>query len=272
VVRLREKLAWFDNRPLSGRGILLTRAAAQAGEFSGMLSRLGARVHECPTISIVPPEDHGELDRAIAVLNGFHWLIFTSVNAVRYFFDRLAALGGDTRAIGASRVCAVGPMTSAALLPFGVRADLVPDDYKAEGVIAAFRGMDVAGKRFLFPKGDRARDVIQTGLAELGGEVVAPVAYCNVIPEYLPTPVLQALEERKIDCVTFTSSSTVENLTAMLGENKIIKLLGGAAVAAIGPVTSKTCQELGLEVSIEPKEHTLSALTEEIVEYFRDKA
>lgn len=272
VVKLREKLRWFDNRPLSGRGIMVTRSADQAGEFSAMLAELGARVYECPTISIVPPEDCTELNRAIASLAGFHWLIFTSVNAVKYFFDRLAALGLDTRTIGACRVCAVGPRTAAALLPFGVRADLVPDDYKAEGVIAAFRTMDVKGKRFLFPRGDKARDIIPDGLTGLGGEVVAPVAYCNVIPEELPEHLLAALEEKKIDCITFTSSSTVENLAAMLGENRLLHLLEGIAVAAIGPVTARTCRELGLEVVIEPKEYTLAALTEGIVEYFRERA
>jgi len=271
VVRLREKLRWFDNRPLSGRGVLVTRAADQAGEFSVMLAEMGARVYDCATISIVPPEDCTELDRAIASLNGFHWLIFTSVNAVKFFFDRLAALGLDTRAIGASRICAVGPKTAAALLPFGVRADLVPDDYKADGVIAAFRAMDVKGKRFLFPKGNKARDIIPSGLAGLGGEVVAPVAYCNVLPEILPEQVLAALEERRINCVTFTSSSTVENLSAMLGENRFLHLLEGLVVAAIGPVTARTCRELGLEVHIEPQEYTLAALTQEMVKYFANK-
>jgi uroporphyrinogen III methyltransferase / synthase len=271
VVRLREKLRWFDNRPLSGRGILVTRAAEQAGEFSGMLADLGARVFECPTISIVPPADYAELDQAIASLYTFDWVIFTSVNAVKYFFGRLDALGLDTRAIGSARVCAVGPKSAAALLPFGVRADLVPDDYKAEGVIASFRSLYVKGMRFLFPRGDRAGDVIPAGLAALGGEVSAPVAYCNVIPDYLPDPVMEALEERKIDCVTFTSSSTVENLSAMLGENRFLHLLNGIAVAAIGPVTAKSCRELELEVHMEPKEYTLEAMSEAIVEYFIDK-
>jgi uroporphyrinogen III methyltransferase / synthase len=271
VVRFRERLAWFDNRPLSGRGILVTRAADQAGEFSAMLAGLGARVYECPTISILPPEDNTELDRAIASLGGFHGLIFTSVNAVKYFFDRLAALGLDTRAIASCRVCAVGPKTAAALIPCGVRADLVPDEYKAEGVIASFRAMDVKGRRFLFPRGDRARDVIPAGLAGLGGEVDAPVAYRNVIPDHLPDPVIKALEERRLDCVTFTSSSTADNLAAMMGENRFLHLLYGVAVAAIGPVTARTCRELGLEVHIEPEEYTLEAMTGAIVEYFRGK-
>ncbi len=272
VVNLREKLRWFDNRSLSGRVILVTRAAAQAGEFSGMLAELGARVIECPTIRLVPPEDYTELDRSIASLADYDWLIFTSANAVKFFFARLAELGKDARAMGPCRVCAVGPKTAAALLPLGVRADLVPEDYKAEGVIAAFRAMDVKGKRFLFPRGDKARDVIPAGLADLGGEVVSPVTYCNVTPEYPPDLVMQALEGKKIDCATFTSSSTVENLAAMLGENNLLHLLEGVAVAAIGPITARTCRELGLDVVIEPKEYTLAALTEGIVKYFRGNA
>ncbi len=271
VVQLREKLRWFDNRPLSGRSVLVTRAAEQAGEFSGMLAELGAQVYECPTIRLIPPEDYSELDHAINSLSGFDWLIFTSANAVKFIFSRLTELGKDTRAVGPCRICAVGPRTAAALLPHGVRADLVPKDYKAEGVIEAFRTMDIKGRRFLFPKGDKARDVIPVGLTSLGGEVVAPVSYCNVTPEYLPDPVMRALEGRKIDCATFTSSSTVESLAVMLGENNLLHLLEGVAVAAIGPVTARTCRDLGLDVAVEPKEYTLSALTEEIVKYFQNR-
>jgi len=271
VVRLREKLRWFDNRPLSGRGVLVTRAAEQSGEFSEMLAELGARVIECPTIRLVPPEDYTELDRAIGSIAGFHWLIFTSVNSVKFFFARLADFGRDSRAIGSCRVCAVGPRTAAALLPHGVRADLVPEEYKAEGVLDAFRGIKVNEGKFLIPRGDKGRDVLITGLEGLGGEVVAPVAYRNVVPDYLPDTMLQALVEKKIDCVTFTSSSTVENLAAMLGENNMIHLLDSVAVAAIGPITAKTCRELGLDVAIEPKEYTLTALTAEIVKYFQNR-
>ncbi|HTP64350.1 MAG TPA: uroporphyrinogen-III C-methyltransferase, partial [Geobacteraceae bacterium] len=271
VVQLREKLRWFDNRPLSGRSILVTRSAEQAGEFSEMLADLGARMYECPTIRLVPPDDYAELDRAINSLSSFDWLIFTSANAVKFFFERLGELGCDSRVIGPCRVCAVGPRTATALLPHGVRADLVPEDYKAEGVIAEFKAMDVKGRRFLFPKGDKAGDVIPAGLTSLGGEVVAPVAYYNVIPDYTPSQVAAALEEKKIDCATFTSSSTVENLSVMLGENNLLRLLDGVTVAAIGPVTARTCRDLGLDVAIEPKEYTLAALTEEIVKYFQNR-
>ena len=271
VVRLREKLRWFDNRPLSGRGVLITRAADQAGEFGDMLAAQGARVYECPTIRLVPPTEYAELDGAIASLSGFDWLVFTSVNAVHHFFARLAELGRDTRALGPARVCAVGPKTAAALAPYGIRADLVPADYKGEGVVAAFREIEVRGKRVLFPRADKARDVIPSGLAALGAQVVAPVAYRNVLPEALPREIQEALEERRIHCATFTSSSTAENLAALLGENRLLQFLDGVAIAAIGPVTAKTCRELGLQVDIEPGEYTLAAMTDEMVKYFKQK-
>lgn len=268
VVTLRDKLRWFDNRPLFGKGILVTRAADQAGEFSRLLAGYGAQVFECPTIRIVPPETFAELDAAIDTLPSFAWLIFTSCNAVSSFFARLHDRGLDTRAIGPCRICAVGPKTAAALSTYGITADLVPADYKAEGVIEAFSALDMNGKRVLFPKADRARDLIPTELQKMGAEIEAPVAYRNVIPESLPAEALQALEERRIRCITFTSSSTAQNLAAMLGENRLLNLLEGVAIASIGPITSRTCRELGLPVDIEPPAYTLEALTGEIVRYF----
>lgn len=268
VVNLRDKLRWFDNRPLFGKGILVTRAADQAGEFSAMLENRGARVFECPTIQIIPPESFLELDAAIGSLAAFQWIIFTSGNAVQYFFERLRRLGLDSRALGYCQVCAVGPRTAEALEAHGVRADLIPADYKAEGVVAAFAAMDISGKRILFPKADRARDLIPLELGKMGAEVAAPIAYRNVVPDALPQETLAALEERRIHCATFTSSSTAENLAAILGENRLLKLMEGVKIAAIGPVTARTCRELGLPVDMEPAKYTLADMTEEIVKYF----
>ncbi|HJV35929.1 uroporphyrinogen-III C-methyltransferase [Geomonas sp.] len=268
VVNLRETLRWFDNRPLFGRSVLVTRGADQAGEFSSKLERLGARVYACPTIEITPPASYAELDQAIASLDGFDWIVFTSYNAVKYFFDRLHERGLDTRALGRCRVCAVGPKTAAALSPFGVKADLVPEDYKAEGVVAAFSEMEMAGQRILFPRGDRARDVIPERLKAMGASVVAPVAYANETPDDIPPEALRALEERRVDSVTFTSSSTVQNLASILGDNRFLHLMEGVKVASIGPVTSKTCRDLGLEVDMEPAEYTLDALTAELIAHF----
>jgi uroporphyrinogen III methyltransferase/synthase len=271
VVRLREQLRWFDNRPLFGKGILVTRAADQAGEFSQLLAAQGAQVFECPTIRLVPPPSLAELDAAIADLSSFAWLILTSGNAVRYFFDRLATMGRDARALANCRVCAVGPKTAAAIRGYGITPDLVPADYKAEGVVAEFAKLNIDGQRILFPRADKAREVIPPALTSMGAEVVAPVVYCNVLPDNVPVDALLALEERRIHCVTFTSSSTVENLAAMLGENLFIRLLDGVTVAAIGPITAKTCRDLGLDVQIEPEKYTLDAMTTEIVRFFAGK-
>jgi len=268
VVKLREKLRWFDTRPLFGKGILVTRSEDQAGEFSRLLAEKGASVFECPTISLVPPESHVELDRAIEGLSSFDWLVFTSANAVAFFFSRLATKNLDARALGGCRVCAVGPKTAASLLPYGIRPDLVPADYKAEGVVAEFGRMEMKGKKILFPKADKARDLIPAALGEMGAAVTAPVAYRNIIPDGIPEKTLQALEEQRIHCVTFTSSSTAENLSAILGENRMLRLLEGVTVAAIGPVTAKTCRELGLKVHIEPQKYTLENMTEAISDFF----
>ncbi len=268
VVNLREKLRWFDNRPLFGKGILVTRASDQAGEFSKFLTDQGARVFECPTISIVPTDNFTDLDRAVGSLERFDWLIFTSYNAVKYFFRRMHALKLDSRALSSCRVCSVGPKTAAALACYGIRADLVPDSYKAEGVVEAFSSQDVAGKVALFPRADRARDVIPNGLRQLGMEVEAPIAYRNVIPEELPHNIIEAFEDKKIHCASFTSSSTIENLAAMVGENRLLHLLEGVVIAAIGPITARSCRELGLRVAVEPAEHTIEALAGEIVKFF----
>jgi len=270
VVSLREELRWFDNRPLFGRTVLVTRAADQAGEFSALLEERGARVIECPTIRLLPPESYAELDAMIGDLAGFDWLVLTSANAVQFFFARLQTLSLDARALGRCRVCAVGPKTASAIRAHGVNPDLVPADYKAEGVVAAFAEANLSGARILFPRADKAREVIPQGLAGLGAQVVSPVAYCNVIPDSLPAQALEALEQGEIDCVTFTASSTAENLAAMLGAERFARLLDGVVVASIGPITSKTCRKLGLEVRIEPAEYTLAALTDAMVGYFAD--
>jgi len=268
VVGLRDELAWFDRRPLFGRSVLVTRAADQAGEFAALLEGLGARVYECPTIRLVPPPDFSELDAALQTLSSFSWLVLTSANSVRVFFGRLVALGLDARALAGVRVCAVGPKTAAAIRDYGIAPDLVPADYKAEGVVAAFAERGISGARILFPRADKAREVIPRQLGELGADVIAPVAYCNIIPERLPDEALAALEAGAIDCATFTASSTVENLHAILGAERFQQLLAPVAIASIGPITSQTCRKLGLEVTIEPEQYTLDALCAALARHY----
>ncbi|NVO00551.1 MAG: uroporphyrinogen-III C-methyltransferase [Geobacteraceae bacterium] len=268
VVKLRETLRWFDSKPLFAKTVLVTRSENQAGEFSAMLAAKGARVLECPTITLLPPESWGAVDAEIERLASFDWVIFTSANGVNFFFERLAAKGLDARAFADCRICVVGAKTAAHLASHGIKADLMPSDYKAEGVVAEFAKLDITGLKFLIPQVDKARDVIPKGLAAMGGSVITPLTYRNSTPDNIPAKVLQALEEKRVDCVTFTSSSTVDNFAAMLGENRMLHFLEGVKVAAIGPITAKSCRDIGLNVDIEPEKYTLEEMTEEIVKYF----
>ena len=268
VVALREKLQWFDKRPLCGKKIIVTRATEQAGEFSAALAARGATVLECPTIRLVEPENWQLLDMAIRDLPEYDWVVLTSGNAVRYFFQRLNTRGLDARALAGCRICAVGPKTADEILSFGIKPDLIPSDFKAEGVVDEFSRLDMHNTRVLFPRADKARDLIPNELKRLGAHVDSPVAYRNFLPERLPPETLFALEKRSVDCITFTSSSTVQNLAAMLGEELMLDMLKGVAVASIGPITSKSCRDLGLKVDIEPQAYTLQSLAESLETYF----
>jgi uroporphyrinogen III methyltransferase/synthase len=269
VVALREKLKWFDRRPLCGKKIIVTRAAEQAGEFSAKLAARGATVLECPTIRLVEPESWQLVDLAIRELPGYDWLVLTSANAVRYFFQRLDTLGLDARALGCCKICVVGPKTADEIRAFGIKPDLVPTDYKAEGVVDEFSRLDMQGSRVLFPRAEKTRDVIPRELKRMGAHVDSPVAYRNIFPERLPPETLFALEKRSVDCITFTSSSTVQNLAAMLGEELMLDMLKGVVVASIGSITSKSCRDLGLRVDIEPASSTLDSLTEALEAHFK---
>jgi uroporphyrinogen III methyltransferase/synthase len=272
VVTLRDKLRWFDNRPLSGRKVIVTRTSEQAGEFSTQLIARGATVLECPTIKLVEPFDWSELDAAIENLQNFNWLVLTSVNAARYFFDHLYSLGLDSRSLGTCRVCTVGPRTAEAVRSYGILPDLVPVEYKAEAVVDEFSRLDISGQRILFPKADRAREIIPEGLAQMGAHVTTPVIYRNILPDRLCPETLLSLEKRCIDCITFTSASTALNMAELLGVDLLVNMLKGVVVASIGPITSKACRDLGLKVDIQPEEYTIPALADAIQRYFSTAA
>lgn len=273
VVNLRQQLAWFDQRPLFGKRIMVTRAADQAGEFSRMLEERGAAVIECPTIRLTAPDSWDELDAALDELAGFDWLVLTSANAVRFFFGRLRERGGDSRSLGRCKVCVVGPKTAELVQAQGIVPDLVPEQFTAEGVVAAFSAAGVAGQRVLFPRADAARDLIMVELTGLGAEVTAPVAYCNRLPEQVPPAALRALEERQIDLITFSASSTVRNLAALFGgAGRLGEMLDGVVVASIGPITSTTCRELGLTVGVEPQHSTLPDLVTVLEKHYAPRS
>jgi len=235
-----------------------------------MLTDLGATVSECPTIKLLEPANWNGLDEAVNDIKSFSWLLLTSANSVQFFFKRLRVLGVDARVLGTCKVCVVGPKTAEAISSYGILPDLIPSDYKAEGIISEFSRIGIKGLNILYPRVDKARDLIPKELEHMGAHVTSPIIYRNVLPDRLCPETILALEKRSIDCITFTSSSTVQNMAALLGTDLLINMLKGVTVASIGPVTSKSCRELGLRVDIEPSEYTLSALSAAIQSYFTD--
>jgi uroporphyrinogen III methyltransferase/synthase len=195
-------------------------------------------------------------------------LIFTSVNGVRFFFQRLQEHGEDVRVLHGIRLGAIGPKTAAKLTERGLRLDLVPSEYRAEAVIEELGEQEVRGKRFLLPRAAKAREILPEKLEEMGGQIDVVTAYETIRPAGKSEEVRSLLQKGAISCITFTSSSTVENFAAMFPGDDLPSLLDKAAIACIGPITAQTAREHGLEVDIMPAEYTVEALTAEVVEYF----
>ncbi|MCS6953710.1 MAG: uroporphyrinogen-III C-methyltransferase [Bryobacterales bacterium] len=261
VVRLREKLNWFERLPLFGRRVVVTRAREQAGELATRLRDLGAEVIELPTIEIRPAADYGPLDRALACLGSYDWLIFTSANGVRFFLERLDASSTDLRALKA-RLCAIGPATRQALEALHLKVDLMPEEYVAESLVRAFASEDLAGKRILLPRAAVARDVVPAELRRRGAYVDVVEAYRTEPPAHLATHVREIFgTQPKPQWITFTSSSTVKNFMEAGGAG----LLEGVRIASIGPVTSATVRRFGLEVAAEARPYTVEGLVAAIL-------
>ncbi|HEX9020818.1 MAG TPA: uroporphyrinogen-III C-methyltransferase [Nitrospirota bacterium] len=271
VVKLREKLNWYESKPLFGKRVVVTRSRGQASVFAEMLIDRGASTVEFPTIEVVPPASWDELDSAVNAIETYHWVIFTSANAVKFFMERLRDLGKDLRMLKGVNICAVGPKTAESLGQYGLRADLIPAEFKAEGVLAALGDENVKGRRFLIPRAKVAREIIPDKLRERGAEVTVATAYENVRPASDIERVKKIFKGKKISVVTFTSSSTVHNFVEILGQKEYKSFLEGAAVACIGPVTAKTAEEYGMKVDIMPKEYTIPAFVEAMVEFFKKR-
>lgn len=271
VVKLRQKLNWYESKPLFGKRIVVTRSRDQASAFAEMLIDRGATTIELPTIDVVPPASWDELDAALHAVESFDWIIFTSANAVRFFMERLRALGKDVRMLKGVRICTVGPKTAESLEPFGLRADLIPAEFKAEGVLAALGSTDVKGKKFLVPRAKAAREIIPEKLREAGADVTVATAYENVKPASDVDRVRKLLEEKKIAAVTFTSSSTVHNFVEMVGQKEYKALMNGVKVACIGPITAKTANEYGMNIDIMPQEYTIPAFVDALTKFYNQK-
>ncbi len=273
VVRLREQLNWFEKRPLFGKRIVLTRAQEQAQEFSRLLAAYGAEPIEVPTIQIVPPAGWHAIDHAIGRLAGYHWLLFTSVNGVKPFMERLRAAHKDSRALAHLQVCAIGPRTAAELAQYGVTPDVVPSEYQAEGILAAFEGQSLHGKRVLIPRAEVAREILPEQLRRMGAEVDVIAVYRTIAPAADVSRLREQIAVGDIDLITFTSSSTVRNFVELVGGADEARRLGAkTAIGCIGPITAQTASEYGLSVAIVPPENTVPALAQAIVRHFSEGA
>ena len=263
VVSLRSSLNWFEQKPLLGHGVLVTRSREQASVMSRQLSRLGAKVAEFPTISIVPATDAAPIHKAARRLCEYDWVIFTSPNGVDYFWHELTALGLDARAFAATAVAAIGPATAEALARRGICADFVPETFVAENLLAGLIATGMAGKKVLVPRAETARDILPQGLEKAG-------ALCQVLPVYRTIPatvdtaaMLKRLGDGSIRYVTFASSSTVTHFLKAVPED-ILRKNDQLRFACIGPITAQTLRDAGFTCHVMPERHTIPALVEAI--------
>ena len=256
---------------LQGKTILITRAREQSGEFAARLREQGAEVIEFPTIEIVPPLRWEEIDRAIEQLDAYDWIIFTSANGVTFFCQRLNERGKGLGFPDSVKVCAIGPATARQLKQNGIRVDYTPKEYVAEAILDGFEKMSVRGKRILLARVKKARDVLPKGLKAMGAQIDVVEAYRTLKPRGGSKRLKEILAQGKVDVITFTSSSTVNHFIELLGRGDIREKLKGVTIASIGPVTSRTAREQGLDVDIQPEAYTIPALTEAIVDYFAGK-
>ncbi len=276
VVNLRDTINWYEKRSLFSKRIVVTRTRDQASELVSLLENNGAECIEFPTISLEPVESYEILDRALEEIENFHWVLFTSINAVDYFFKRLFASGKDVRELKGPKIAAVGKVTAEALACRGIKADLLPDEFTGDGLAETLINKGVKDLNILIPRAVKARETLPERLKDAGAEVTLAPVYRNVLPksiegEKLKGELLQALEEKRVDMVTFTSSSTVKNFITLLdinGPEELRDLMSGVAVATIGPITAKTAESCGLQIDVQPAEFTIPCMVESIVTYF----
>jgi uroporphyrinogen III methyltransferase/synthase len=273
VVGLRQHLRWFDERPLFGKRIVVTRSREQAGELVDLLESLGAEPIEAPMIRVMPPDDYVPLDKAVAEAGTYDWIVFTSANGVDFFMQRLAGTNGDIRDLKGVRLIAIGPATADRLARHGLRVDLEPAESRAEAIVQSLREKeDPKGKRFLLPRADIAREVLPDELRRAGADVTEVVTYKTVLAEIEregDPDIYRMLLEKRIDVVTFTSASTVKNFVQIFGAEQAPDLLNATKVASIGPVTAEAAEQYGIKTAIMPREYTIPALVEAIVAHFR---
>jgi uroporphyrinogen III methyltransferase/synthase len=269
VVNLRQSLKWFENRPLLGKRIVVTRTRQQASDLVRLLSDQGAECLEYPTIKIMPPKDPELLKKAVENLDEYDWIVFTSVNGVIYFFEQLFAAGKDVRALGRMLTAAIGPATAGRLREFGMTSDIVPETYRAESVVEAFAKVKLKGKKILLPRAAEARPILPKELKKMGATVDEIPVYETLKAVENTDDLVQKLKDNHIDLITFTSSSTVKNFKALLPTENFTDLIQGVTIASIGPITTDTAKELGFDVHITAESYTIPGLVEAILQYYK---
>lgn len=272
VVKLRDTIDWFEKRELFGKRIIVTRTRSQASELVAELEEQGASCYECATINIEPVEDYHILDEALERIDEYHWVLFTSLNGVTYFFKRLYEKGLDARDLKGPDIGVVGKSTADLLLKYGVNADLIPPVFTGEGLAESLLDQGVEGRNVLIPRAVEGREVLPETLRGAGAQVTIAPIYRNVPPQGRRDELRAELEGGSVDMVTFTSSSTVRNFLTMVDaadQEELERLLAGVRIAAIGPITAKTVTDSGLIVDVQPSHYTIEAMVEKIVDFYR---
>jgi uroporphyrinogen III methyltransferase / synthase len=264
VIRRRPALCWFEELPLFGQRVVVTRPFDEADRAAAELEALGAEVLIAPTVEILPPADHAPIDRAIASIDTFDWLVFTSSNGVRFFLDRLESLGRDLRALGSLKLAAIGPATAEALARYHLRADLVPDSFRSEALALAL-APHVAGRRVLLARADRGRSLLLDELRSIA-HVEQIAVYRNTDAEALPPHVCERLVAGSVDWITLTSSAITERLHALLPDEARPRIGREIRLASLSPVTSTTAARLGWSIAAEARIYTWPGLVQAIVD------
>ncbi|HDL98723.1 MAG TPA: uroporphyrinogen-III synthase, partial [Desulfobacteraceae bacterium] len=244
-----------------------------ASELVALLEEHGADCLEYSTIHIEPVDDYQVFDRELARIDSYQWLLFTSLNAVTYFFKRLYDLGLDARSLGGPRIAAVGKTTGDELLKYGIRVDLIPEKFTGEGLAESLIAAGAGGSRVLIPRALKAREILPEMLAGAGAQVTVAPVYQNVPPQGRKEQLREQLAAAEIDLLTFTSSSTVTNFLTMVdaaSPEELHRLLDKVTIAAIGPITAKTVAQSGLKVDIQPERYTIADMVDAIVEYYNN--
>lgn len=255
-------------KPLSGRRVVVTRARAQAGALAERVEDLGGEVIEFPTIDIQAPENFDDFDAAVAKLETYDWLIFTSVNGVEPFLSRLRYGSKNSSVVAHLKVGAIGPETAKRLEAAGIRCCLIPQRYQAEGILDAVSPESMHGRRVLIPRAAEAREILPETLRKWGAVVDVVVAYQTMLPSSDARPLAVLLKQRKVDVITFTSSSTVKNFVRLFDGRRLSEIAAGSAIACIGPITAESVEQLGGRVDITAKEFTIAGLVSALVEHF----